>query len=137
MSGCEPEKAKDPGAAKSMRGQTAGVMTISSTFVTGADASLNMSGIDDLGGNDEVEIYAAQGAEPVGRLEGTNDQRGSYAPAPASFPTDLDGGAWTPSENYWVQVSSWDGSTWTTWQASVTPTASGETIPIRLRQRTF
>jgi len=137
MSEHEAEKEPESGCSSNMGGQTTSPMTIGGTFTTGHDVSLDMSGIDDLGGDDEVSIYAAEGAEPTERLSGGNTERFDQAPAPNSFPTDLGGGLWTYPGTYYVQVDSRTGTAWTTWQGTVTPTEAGGTLSIRLTVQNF
>ena len=137
MSGNEPEKEPDTSTPSTMGGQTTTVMTIGGTFTTGHNVSLDMSGIDDLGGDDEVEIYSASAPPPTERLKGGGTQRFDEAPAPDSFPTNLDGGPWTANVNYYVQVDSRTNTAWTSWQGSVTPTGSGGPLSIRLTQQNF
>jgi hypothetical protein len=131
----DQEAARDPkGQAKSkMGGQATTSLTIGGTFTTGLDASLNMSGIDDdLGSESQVDIYAANTVTPSGRANGAPLRRGNYAPAPANFPTNLDGGPWTSSGNYWVQVTAPND---VTWQGHIT--ASRGTHDIVLTKQTF
>jgi hypothetical protein len=137
MSENEAEKEPESGCSSNMGGQTTTVMTVGGTFTTGVDASLNMSGIDDLGGNDEVSIYAASGDAPTERISDPGESRFDQSPAPNSFPTDLDGGTWVANTTYYVQVDSRTGNVWTTWQGVVTPTEAGGTLSIRLVQQNF
>ena len=137
MSENEAEKEPETGSASNMGGQTTTAMTVGGTFSSGLDVSLDMSGLDDLGGNDEVSIYAAEGAAPTERLSGGNTERFDQAPAPNSFPTALDGGMWTYPGTYYVQVDSRTGTAWTTWQGTVTPTEAGGTLSIRLQLQNF
>lgn len=116
--------------ASSMGGQVGSLLTISVSFTEGLDTNLNMSGINDMGNDDEVTIYAAMGSDPTSREIGTTDRRAHYAPAPASFPAALDGGSWTGGQNYWVQVNDKDGTTSATWQGSVI--ANAGTLNIQL-----
>ena len=129
----EMEPTSDPEGQ--MSAQAAQTLVIGGSFVNGHDVSLNMTGINDMGGDDEVDVYAATGANPTARMTGTGERRGQYIPAPATFPTDLDGGPWTSGENYFVQVDSLDGTTWTTWQGNVTAAAGN--LDITLRKKTF
>ena len=130
MSGFEAERVPTGNT-----GQATDTKTVNGTFTDGADASLNMSGIDDMGGDDGVVIYAATSENPIGRRTGTADRRADYAPAPATFPTSLDGGAWAVGQNYWVQVVDTNSGVTTTWQGSLSPTLG--THDIVLRKQTF
>lgn len=135
MSDFEAEKEKDPAAGPQgqMGGQTAEVLTVSATF-SGTSVTLNMSGIGDMGGDNDVQIYAASGDTPASRRTGATDQRANLTP-PQSFPTALAGGSWTRGTNYWVQVDDQVDANgdWGTWVGSVT--AAAGTLNISLSKQ--
>ena len=135
MSGYEPEKLPDPKPAPQARtrGQAADLMTVSGTFggtTASGSVTLDMGGIDDLGGTDEVTIYSATGETPNGQRQGTDSCRADDTPAPAHFPTGLAGGTWTANHNFWVQVNSRTGAIWTRWQGSINATSGTHDIPL-------
>ncbi len=136
MSEHEAEKAKDPAAGpqSQMGGQTAVVLTIGATF-SGTSVTLDMSGINDMGDDNSVQIYAASGDNPTSRRTGENDLRANDTPAPTSFPTHLAGGSWTSGTNYWVQVNDQvdANGAWGTWVGGVT--AASGTLTIRLNKQ--
>ena len=118
MPGQGMESELDPSGAQPQPA-AAGMVVVTSYTVTGNfttsggsnTVSLNLSAVNDMGG-DDVTVYAASSATPSSRGSGATNRRGQWSSAPATLPTNVAGGDWTASTNYWVQVINATDSVW-------------------------
>lgn len=96
-----------------------GVLVVNSYIVpanftssgNGNSVSLDMSSVDDMGG-DDVTVYAATSATPSARSTGTTNRQDNWTPAANPLSSSAPGGAWVDATNYWVQLVNTTDQVW-------------------------